>query len=124
MLPPPMRPMWKVMLHSESMIRRHEVFVGGFGGFRGGNGRGDQDAVAEGSGGAGGQGEIQRLLAFAKDFLSEGIGGEQAVTAGVPVGGKAGIGGVIENWDGDGFATGRAPEIGPAAPRAPNRDAP
>src|SRR5260370_1310061 len=73
MLPPPMRPMWKVMLRSESMIRGHEVFVGGFGGFGGGDGRADQDAIAKGGAGIAGEGGIQLLFAMAEAFLREGV---------------------------------------------------
>src|SRR5229473_948879 len=70
MLPPPTRPMWKVMLRSGSMIRLDELFVSGFGVFGGGDGGRNQDAVAEGDAGIGGQGEIQLFLAMAENFLA------------------------------------------------------
>src|SRR2546421_11295571 len=102
-----------------SVIGRHEIFVGSFGGFGGGDGRRDQDAVAEGSAGIGGQREIQLLLAIAENLLAERVGGEKAVAAGVPVCGKAGIGRVIQDGDGDGLVGDETAEIAPAAARAP-----
>src|SRR5256885_6661399 len=94
-----------------SVIGRHEIFVGSFGGFGGGDGRRDQDAVAEGSAGIGGQREIQLLLAIAENLLAERVGGEKAVAAGVPVCGKAGIGRVIQDGDGDGLVGDETAEI-------------
>src|SRR5580704_14217781 len=48
------------------------------------------------------------------------MGGKQAVTAGVPVSGKAGILGVIENGDGHRLVADQATEIAPAPARAPS----
>src|SRR6266849_2131869 len=107
------------MRRRESVIGGDEILVGDFGGFGGGDGRRDEDAVAKGSAGTGGQREIQRLFAFAENFLAERIGGEKAVAAGVPIGGKAGIGRVIEHSDGDGLVANETAEIAPAAARAP-----
>src|SRR5579859_2612154 len=103
MLPPPIRPMRIVMRPSVSAIGRDKLFVGRFGGFGGEDRRRDQDAVAEGRAGMRSQGKIQLFFAIAESFLAQRIGGEKAVAAGVPVGGKTGILGVIENGDGDGF---------------------
>src|SRR5712692_2753145 len=119
MLPPPIRPMWKVMFRRESMIRRHEVFVGSFGGFGSGDRRRDQDAVAEGYAGIRGKREMQLFLTNAEDFLAERVGGKKAVAARVPIGGKAGIGGVIENGDGHRFVTDQTAEVAAASTSAP-----
>src|SRR6266850_411708 len=96
-----------------------EILVGGFGGFGGGDGRRDQDAVAECSLGTGGQRKIHLLFALAENFLAERIGCEKTIAAGVPIGGKAGIGRVIENGDGHGLVANETAEIAPAATRAP-----
>src|SRR5580704_19691281 len=48
------------------------------------------------------------------------IGGKQAVTAGVPVSGKAGIVGVIEYGYGHGLVADQATETAPAPARAPS----
>src|SRR2546426_7035890 len=107
------------MRRGESVIGGDEILVGGFGGFGGGDGRRDEDAVAKGSRGTGGQREIQRLLAFTENFLAKRIGSEKSVAAGVPIGGKTGIGRVVENGDGDGLIADETAEIAPAATRAP-----
>src|SRR6266404_5634161 len=103
----------------ESVIGGDEVLVGRLGGIGGGDGRRDQDAVAKCGAGTGGQRKIQGLFAFAENFLAERIGGEKAVAAGVPIGGKAGIGRVIENSDGDGLVANETAETAPSAARAP-----
>src|SRR5260370_28460122 len=101
------------------MVGGDEVLVGGFGGFGGGDRGRDQDATAEGGAGIGTQREIQFFLAIAENFLAKRIGGEKAIAASVPVGGKAGIGGVVENGDGDGFVADETAEVSPAGARAP-----
>src|SRR5882724_765629 len=103
----------------ESVIGGDEVLVGRLGGIGGGDGRRDQDAVAKCGAGTGGQRKIQRLFAFAENFLAERVGGEKAVAAGVPIGGKAGIGRMVENGDGDRLVADETAEIAPAAARAP-----
>src|ERR1700732_1503542 len=103
----------------ESTIGGGEILVGRFGGLGRGDRRRDQDAIAERDAGIGRQGEIQRLLALAENFLPEWVGGEKTVTTRVPVGWKAGIGRMVENGDGDGLVADEAAEIAPAAARAP-----
>src|SRR5580704_5965712 len=120
MLPPPIKPMCTVMWPSVSVIGGDEILVGRFGGFGRKDCRRDQDAVAKGCAGAGSQEEIQFFPAIAEDFLTQRIGGEQAVTAGVPVSGEAGILRVIENGDGHRFVADPATEIAPAPARAPS----
>ena len=93
-----------------SVIGGHEVFVGGFRSFGSGDRGRDQDAVAEGGPGARGEGKIQLFLAIAEDFLAERIGSKKAVTAGMPISRKAGIGGMIE--DGDGHGEGKPDRAG------------
>ncbi len=101
------------------MIGRHEILVGCFGGFgRGDCGR-DQDAIAERDAGIGGKGEIQLFLAIAENFLAERVGGEEAIAAGMPVGGKAWIARVVENGDGDRLGADETAEIAPPPARAP-----
>src|SRR5271155_585243 len=119
MLPPPMRPTGMVMWFGESMIRRDELFVRGFGGLGGGDVGTNQDAIPESDAGVGGQGKIQLFLPVAEDFLAEGVGGEETVAAGMPVRWKTGIRGVIENGDGHRLVANLPTEIAPAAARAP-----
>lgn len=54
-----------------------------------------------------------------KGLGTEGIGGEQAVGAGVPVGGEAEAGGVIEHGDAEVLAVNGAMEIAPASAFGP-----
>src|ERR1700730_18184936 len=103
----------------ELTIGGDEILVGRFGGLGRGDRRRDQDAIAERDASIGRQGEIQRLLALAENFLPERVGGEKTVTTGVPVGWKARIGRVVENGDGYGLVADETAEITPAAARAP-----
>src|SRR5436190_18533235 len=101
------------------MVGGDEVFVGGFGGFGSGDRGRDQNAVAEGGAGVGGEREIQFFFAITENFLAERIGGEKAVAAGVPIGGEAGIRGVVENGDSHRLAAHETAEIAPAPTGAP-----
>src|SRR5271154_898422 len=101
------------------MIRRGKVFVGRIGGFRADDRRTDQDPVTEGDTAMRGEREIQFLFAFAENFFAQRIGGEQTIAAGMPVSGKSGIGGMIENGDGHWLLANHTTEVAPAASRPP-----
>src|SRR5437763_1131275 len=79
------------------VIQSAKGFVDGLGGFWPGNFGGNQDTVAERNTLIGSQCEVQFFLPIAEDFFSERVGGEQAISACVPIRRKAGIGRVVEN---------------------------
>ncbi len=87
---------------SVSTIRGDELFVGGFGGLGREDRRRNQDAIAERGAGMWGQREIQLFFTVTENFLAKRICGEEAIAAGVPIGGEAGVLRVIENRDGGG----------------------
>ena len=82
----------------------------------GGDGVGEEDyAIVEVGGLILLQSEVQRGQLGVEDAGGERVDGEEAVAARMPSGGIAGIGGVVEEADGDGVAAGVAGESAPAA---------
>src|SRR5208283_1679185 len=91
--------------------------VEGFGGDGGGE---DEDAVAEGCGGALVDGEVQGWGFGIEAVRAEGVDGEEAIVAGVPVGWVVGVCGVVEDGDGFGLAVGGGGgELAPLSARTP-----
>src|ERR1017187_9978351 len=85
-----------------------------------------QDAISEGRRFVFVDGEVQRGSFGVEGVCAERVDSEQAVSAGVPVGGIAGVSGVVEDGDGLGLAglvsncRGGSGELAPAAARAPD----
>jgi len=63
--------------------------------------------------------QVQGWQLGVEDAGAEGVGSEEAVTTSVPGGGITGIGGVVEDGDGDGVAASVASESAPAAAGSP-----
>src|SRR5260370_40560321 len=63
--------------------------------------------------------KVNFFFSIAESFLAQGVGSEKAVASGMPVGGKAGIGGVVENSDGAGLVPDKTAEIAPASSGSP-----
>ena len=83
--------------------------------------RQDQQTIPKGYGLLWFQREVQFLFAVAENLLAERIGGEQAIAARVPVSRKAGVPGMIQDDQRDGFLTDLTRQHGPTRPRAPDR---
>lgn len=66
-----------------------------------------------------GEMKIQGPEAFAEDLLAKGIGGEEAVAAGMPIGRVAGISGVVDDDDAEGIVSFFAIEHTPVAAGGP-----
>src|SRR5438105_15759557 len=79
------------------VIQSAKGFVDGLGGFWPGNFGGNQDTVAERNTLIGSQCEVQFFLPIAEDFFSERVGGEQAISACVPILRNVETGSVREN---------------------------
>src|SRR5258708_6788318 len=78
-----------MQLRDEAAILRFEIIRGGLAGY-------DQDTVLESGCLFPFEREVQLLLSIAEDFLPEWIGREQAIPAGVPIGGVARVAWMIE----------------------------
>src|SRR5260370_26126866 len=102
-----------------SMIGRDEVSVRRFCGVRRVDGRRDQDSITKSDAGMRSEREVKFFFSIAESFLAKGVGSEKAVASGMPVGGKAGIGGVVENSDGGGLVPAKTPGIGPRSCGSP-----
>src|SRR5260370_38975102 len=103
-----------------SMIGRDEVSVRRFCGVRRVDGRRDQDSITKSDAGMRSEREVKFFFSIAESFLAKGVGSEKAVSSGMPVGGKAGIGGGVGDSDGDGFLPDKTAEIGPASSGIPS----
>src|SRR5665213_4472875 len=68
-------------------------------------------------------GEVEGWLFGVEDAAAERVGGEEAVSAGVPVGGVAGVAGVVDDGDGGSVGAGVAGERTPAAAGGPDGSA-
>src|SRR4029453_2827847 len=96
MLPQPTKPAWRAMCALLDEGRRLALRA-----LLGETAREDQQPVPESGGGAGREREVQRLLPVAEDALPERVRGEEAVAAGMPVGGIAGVLRVVEHQQHD-----------------------
>src|SRR5947208_15655967 len=101
------------------VIQSAKGFVDGLGGFWPGNFGGNQDTVAERNTLIGSQCEVQCFLPIAEDFFSERVGGEQAISASVPRGMKAGIGGEGESRNRNRLVSGLPAHMAPAPASSP-----
>ena len=84
----------------------------------------EDDAIAEGGGLALLEGEVEGRALGVEDVRAQRVGGEEAVAAGVPVGGVAGVAGVVEDGDGLGFAVRCVPVSVHQRPRVPQTASP
>ena len=80
----------------------------------------NDDAVAEGRRRARGELEVQLVLAVREDLLPERVRGEEAVAAGVPVGRRPGVLGMVEDGEGHVLLAESPGKGHPAAPCPPD----